>query len=227
MKKFLLTSVITAILILGACGNGESENAEVEDDEVVNMMGGDTWEEPEFGMYEDQFPFDMENATDDIMSFATDDSHDVYVEDDNWAYKKVATYSGEDTDSNGLYRVNEDGYEETLRFMLLEDDVGDIFIAVVGEQINGTERPLYPYDNWEFTTDTMEQISPIGAGLSGEYAPNTKHQGMTLSELNYPEDTPTEINVTTPQVYNVDSQGDFYMDDHFIEPTEFTLTIDE
>lgn len=209
MYKLILIAMIATVL--AGCGN--------ESGAVSNDI--------ELAQDEEFYTFDLKNATDDFMAFATDDNHDVLVLDGWDEYKKVATYSGDTTSENGVYTVNVDGYEETLRYMLIEDYAHTLYIAVVGEQINGTDQTLYPYGDWEFITDTMEHISPYSGSLSGEYAPNTRHQGMTMAELNYQDDMPTEINVTTPPVYNVDSAGDFYMDDHYIDPKEFTLTIDD
>lgn len=207
MKKYISLSVI-AILLLSACDN----SAEAEYDNNAEEEAADY----------------LENSTDNVMEFISDDDYDVYLSDYD-SFQKIATYSGEVTNENGIYTMNEDGYEESLRFILVEDEAGEKFLAVAGEQVNGTDESLSPSQLWYITTDTMEQTNTeVGMeAFGGEYKPNTKHQGISLAPLSYPDETPQELNVETGGVDNVYSDGTTYEDDYYVEPTEFTLTIDE
>lgn len=236
MKKTFFLGSLATLLFITACGTPETESTEdnesvqeeIEKKETVNMMGGDEYEEPKFGDYEGQYVFDLENATDNIMDFALDDEFDVYIMSDSDAYKKIATYSGEATNERGVYSFEKDGYEESLRFILVEDQESEKYLAVAGEQVNGTDEALNPSQLWRVTTDTMEQTNTqVGMeALGGKYEPNTRHQGISFIDLKFQNETPTELNIKTEGVLNVQSDGGSIAEDYFVEPSEFKLTID-
>lgn len=232
MKKLLLSSGLSAALLLAACGSDEptkEENAEMEED--FNESSAAATEEVD----EEMYGFDLSNSTENIMEFATNPDIDVYVDESSFtAYHKLGTYTNERSDENGTISSKDEDFPETLNVLLVEDDLGTKSIAVVGEQINNTDEILHSSPSHKITTDTMEQIegSSLLNGLGGMYEPNTKHQGIILAELNFPDETPKEVNITFDGIHNTheDEYSDgpaYYADDYFIQYEEMKFTLME
>ena len=216
MKKILFIGVLSMILLLAACG---------KDTEMINMMGGDV---PTSENADQLYDFDMTNATDDLMEFASNPKADVFIDSEyHDAYKKIAEYR-----INGSNRIEQrlKGFEENYSVFLLENHIGAIVISVIGEQINGTDEPLYADSQFEFTTDTMEQLKATnGYGLGDTLKPNTKHQGIVMAQLEYPNDVPEKVTIEFPGVHNMEYEEEsksyvYYGIDYFFQPEPITLT---
>lgn len=169
-------SGLASVLLLGAC-SGEEEaqpgagidepEVETEDadtatsqSEVENNQLG--WDALTYENAENILGVDLSNASEDLMEFASNPESDLYVDIDNYTYyKKLKTYTTEKADENGTLNFEHEGYEETINMLLIEDDQGTISLAVIGEEINGTDRELYSGLTHDITTDTMEQLSHI------------------------------------------------------------------
>lgn len=232
MKRLLLGTVLSSGLLLTACGNDEptaEENEQMEED--FNESSVAATEE----VNEEMYGFDLSNSTENIMEFATNPDIDVFVDESSFtAYHKLGTYTNEKSDENGTISSKDEGFPETLNILLVEDETGSKYIAVAGEQINNTDEVLHSSTSHKITTDTMEQIegSPLLNGLGGIYEPNTKHQGIILAELNYPDETPKEVNITFGGIQNThDSEYSddpaYYEDDYFIQYEEMRFTLME
>lgn len=215
MKKILGTVSLSLMLLLAACG---------EDEEMINMMGGDT---PNPENADQLYDFDMTNATDDLMEFASNPTADVFIDPEyQGAYKKLAEYK---IDGSNRIEQGLKGFDETYNVFLLEDHMGTVVISVIGEQINGTDEPLYADSNFEFTTDTMEQLKATnGYGLGDTLKPNTKHQGIVMAQLDYPDEIPAEVTIEFPGVHNMEYEEEsksyvYYGIDYFFQPEPITL----
>lgn len=223
MKKTLLMSGLASVLLLGAC-SGEEEaqpGAGIDEPEVDtedadtatsqseasseaenNHLRGDalTYENAE-----NILGVDLSNASEDLMEFASNTQSDLYVDIDNYIYyKKLKAYTTEKANENGTLNFEHEGYEETINMLLIEDDQGTVSLAVIGEEINGTDRELYSGLTHDITTDTMQQLSTsevYGKALGGMYQPNTRHQGLVTAELEFPNELPTEVNVQFEDVF--------------------------
>ncbi|RIO07073.1 hypothetical protein BUZ94_13520 [Mammaliicoccus sciuri] len=195
MRKILLATSLTSILLLGACSNDnesnltqESENAPQKDQDYTEN------------------PIEFIKKSDKDLLFSTDDS----------VYKLVSVFENEKTNKDGFNTINQDGFEMKLGFALVKDQSTDEYmLGYFGENKNNTEEIIEFLGNIEFTTDTGEQIKPEGGRLVAsnklikEYNPSTKAKGFAVVPLDYQDEKPKSINVEIGELSYEDLESDW------------------
>lgn len=229
MKNYLLTGGFAAMLLLGACGNEETEQAEVTTEDLINELEE---EEVDASMNEEEsenLGQEDGNVTDDVTEFITENDKNTYVNEDS-VYEIVERYEYENADENGVSHFDLDGYKKDIAVLLVEDDYGDRYLAYGGTHTNDTESKLDYNGGVEFVTDTGEQVkSDFGIGVENElietYHPGVERTDITFVYLEKADETPQSITMIFPELTPITEAGEADISNLFYEGGEFQLNI--
>src|SRR5699024_1644078 len=111
MKNLILTGGFAAVRLLGACGNEETEQAEVTTEDLINELEEEEVEASTDEENSETLGQEDGNVTDDVIEFIEENDKKTYVNEDS-VYEIIERYEYEDVNENGISHFDLDGRSE-------------------------------------------------------------------------------------------------------------------